>query len=243
MRAFIFNSGRGSRLGALTAAQPKALVPLANGETLLSRQLRLLGAAGVRDVVISTGYRAAQIVAASAPFTAQGMNVRFVHNPDYQTTNAIVSLDLAAPLLRGEELLMLHGDLVFDANWLEKVLSTTAPDLAAVDATPPLNEKDFKARIENGTIAAIGVDLCGEDCVNFMPFYKLSAQALDLWLDAVHAAIGRGETQIYAETAAAPVLCKMQLAPFSYARRLLAEIDTPEDLAAVRSYLNNNPQL
>ena len=243
MRAFIFNSGRGSRLGALTAERPKALVPLANGETLLSRQLRLLGAAGVRDVVISTGYRAAQIVAASAPFTAQGMNVRFVHNPDYQTTNAIVSLDLAAPLLRGEELLMLHGDLVFDANWLEKVLSTTAPDLAAVDATPPLNEKDFKARIENGTIAAIGVDLCGEDCVNFMPFYKLSAQALDLWLDAVHAAIGRGETQIYAETAAAPVLCKMQLAPFSYARRLLAEIDTPEDLAAVRSYLNNNPQL
>lgn len=242
MRAFIFNSGRGSRLGALTAAQPKALVPLANGETLLSRQLRLLGAAGVRDVVISTGYRAAQIMAASAPFTAQGINVRFVHNPDYQTTNAIVSLDLAAPLLRGEELLMLHGDLVFDANWLEKVLSTTAPDLAAVDATPPLNEKDFKARIENGTIAAIGVDLCGEDCVNFMPFYKLSAQALDLWLDAVHAATCRGETQIYAETAAAPVLCKMQLAPFSYAGRLLAEIDTPEDLAAVRSYLNNNPQ-
>lgn len=243
MRAFIFNSGRGSRLGALTAERPKALVPLAGGETLLARQLRLLGTAGVCDVVISTGYRAAQIVAASAPFTAQGMNVRFVHNPDYQTTNAIVSLDLAAPLLRGEELLMLHGDLVFDANWLEKVLSTTAPDLAAVDATPPLNEKDFKARIENGTIAAIGVDLCGEDCVNFMPFYKLSAQALDLWLDAVHAAVGRGETQIYAETAAAPVLCKMQLAPFSYAGRLLAEIDTPEDLAAVRSYLNNNPQL
>lgn len=176
MRAFIFNSGRGSRLGALTAAQPKALVPLANGETLLSRQLRLLGDAEVRDVVISTGYRAAQIMAASAPFTAQGMNVRFVHNPDYQTTNAIVSLDLAAPLLRGEELLMLHGDLVFDANWLEKVLSTTALDLAAVDATPPLNEKDFKARLETGRIAAIGVDLFGEHCVNLMPFYKLSAR-------------------------------------------------------------------
>lgn len=242
MRAFIFNSGRGSRLGALTAERPKALVPLAGGETLLARQLRLMGAAGVRDVVISTGYRAAQIVAASAPFTAQGMNVRFVHNPDYQTTNAIVSLDLAAPLLRGEELLMLHGDLVFDEGWIRDVLAAEATDLAAVDATPPLNEKDFKARIENGTIAAIGVDLFGDDCVNFMPFYKLSAQALDLWLDAVHAAVGRGETQIYAETAAAPVLCKMQLAPFSYAGRLLAEIDTPEDLAAVRNDLNNNPQ-
>lgn len=242
MRAFIFNSGRGSRLGALTAERPKALVPLAGGETLLARQLRLLGAAGVRDVVISTGYRAAQIMAASAPFTARGMNVRFVHNPDYQTTNAIVSLERAADYVRGEALLMLHGDLVFDEGWIRDVLAAEATDLAAVDATPPLNEKDFKARIENGTIAAIGVDLFGDDCVNFMPFYKLSAQALDLWLDAVHAAVGRGETQIYAETAAAPVLCKMQLAPFSYAGRLLAEIDTPEDLAAVRNDLNNNPQ-
>lgn len=242
MRAFIFNSGRGSRLGALTAAQPKALVPLANGETLLSRQLRLLGSAGVRDVVISTGYLAEQIEAATAPFAAQGMRFHFVHNPDYQTTNAIVSLERAADYVRGEALLMLHGDLVFDEGWIRDALAAEATDLAAVDATPPLNEKDFKACIENGTIAVIGVDLFGDDCVNFMPFYKLSAQALDLWLDAVHAAVGRGETQIYAETAAAPVLCKMQLAPFSYAGRLLAEIDTPEDLAAVRNDLNNNPQ-
>lgn len=242
MRAFIFNSGRGSRLGALTAERPKALVPLANGETLLSRQLRLLKNAGVRDVVISTGYLAEQIEAATAPFSAQGMRFGFVHNPDYQKTNAIVSLERAADYVRGEELLMLHGDLVFDEGWIRDVLAAEATDLAAVDVTPPLNEKDFKARIEDGTIAAIGVDLFGEDCVNFMPFYKLSARALDLWLDAVHAAVGRGETQIYAETAAAPVLCRMQLAPFSYAGRLLAEIDTPEDLAAVRNHLNNNPQ-
>lgn len=242
MRAFIFNSGRGSRLGALTAAQPKALVPLADGETLLSRQLRLLGSAGVRDVVISTGYLAEQIEAATATFAAQGMRFGFVHNPDYQQTNAIVSLERAADYVRGGDLLMLHGDLVFDEGWIRDVLAADATNLAAVDATPPLNEKDFKARVKNGTIAAIGVDLFGDDCVNFMPFYKLSAQALDLWLDAVHAAVGCGETQIYAETAAAPVLCEMQLAPFSYAGRLLAEIDTPEDLAAVRDHLNNNSQ-
>ena len=48
---------------------------------------------------------------------------------------------------------------------------------------------------------------------------------------------GRG-SRLGALTAAQP----KALAPFSYAGRLLAEIDTPEDLAAVRSYLNNNPQ-
>ena len=56
MKAFIFNSGRGSRLGALTAERPKALVSLATGETLLAR---LLHQVGVTEVVISTGYRGA----------------------------------------------------------------------------------------------------------------------------------------------------------------------------------------
>lgn len=240
MRAFIFNSGRGSRLGALTAERPKALVPLLHGETLLSRQLRLLDAAGVHEVIISTGYRAAQIAHAAEPFSAQGMHIQFVHNPDYETTNAIVSLDLAADCLRGEDVLMLHGDLVFDDAWLEKVLASSAPDLAAVDDTPPLNEKDFKARLENGHIAAIGVDLFGEDCVNLMPFYKLSARAADLWCDAVHAAVARGETQIYAETAATSVLMKMRLAPLSYAGHLLTEVDTPKDLAEVCAQLNDH---
>lgn len=240
MRAFIFNSGRGSRLGALTKDRPKALVPLENGETLLSRQLRLLLGAGVRDVVLSTGYRGAQIVRAAQPFAAQGMTIRFVENPDYATTNAIVSLDRAAALLRGEALLMLHGDLVFDADWLAKMLADPHPDLVACDATPPLNEKDFKARVTDGCISAIGVDLFDASCVNLMPFYKLSARVLGLWLDAVQKAVARGETQCYAETAATPVLGAMQLRPLSYAGHLLAEVDTPEDLAAVCHDLQDN---
>lgn len=240
MRAFIFNSGRGSRLGPLTAERPKALVPLLGDETLLSRQLRLLAAADVGEVVLSTGYRAQQIVQAAAPFAERGMTLHFVHNPDYAVTNAIVSLARAADILRGEALLMLHGDLVFDAAWLATVLTAEAPDLAAIDAQTPLNEKDFKACLENDYIAAIGTDLFGADCVNLMPFYKLSARALDLWLDAVQAQGAAGNTDIYAETAAAPVLAEMALRPLSYSGRLLAEVDTLEDLAAVRTYLQKN---
>lgn len=239
MKAFIFNSGRGSRLGALTAERPKALVSLANGETLLARQLRLLCQAGVTDVVISTGYRGEQIREAVQPFTAQGMRFTFVDNPDYATSNAIVSLDRAADCLRGQAVLMMHGDLVFDAAWLEKVMQSPASDLAAVDDSTPLNEKDFKAQLKDGRVAAIGVELFGSDCVNFMPFYKLSARALGLWLDEVRAHCARGETAIYAETAAASVLAEMRLQVLSYAGHLLAEVDTPDDLAWVNEQLSN----
>ena len=237
MKAFIFNSGRGSRLGALTAERPKALVPLANGETLLARQLRLLHQAGVMEVVISTGYRGAQICEAVQPFAMQGMRFNFVDNPDYATSNAIVSLDHAAACLRGHDVLMMHGDLVFDASWLKKVMQAPVHDLAAVDGTTPLNAKDFKAQVREGRIAAIGVDLFGDDCVNFMPFYKLSARALALWLDVVHDRCAHGDTAIYAETAAAPVLEEMNLFALSYAGYLLAEVDTPADLKAVNARL------
>lgn len=238
MKAFIFNSGRGSRLGALTAERPKALVPLPGGETLLSRQLRLLHRAGVDEVIISTGYLASQIEEATAPFAAAGMRFTFVENADYAHSNAIVSMHLAAPCLKGGDFLVMHGDLVFDESWLDTVLAAPQTDLAACDATPPLNEKDFKARVRNGIIDAVAVDLFGADCVNFMPFYKLSARALALWLAQVEAACGRGETTIYAETAAADVWPAMQVQPLSYSTHLLMEIDTPEDLAVARAQLS-----
>jgi choline kinase len=49
MKAFIFNSGVGSRLGDLTKDKPKALVELKSGETILGRQLRILRSQGIKE--------------------------------------------------------------------------------------------------------------------------------------------------------------------------------------------------
>jgi Nucleoside-diphosphate-sugar pyrophosphorylase involved in lipopolysaccharide biosynthesis/translation initiation factor 2B, gamma/epsilon subunits (eIF-2Bgamma/eIF-2Bepsilon) len=56
MKALILNSGLGSRMGVLTAEHPKCMTEISPRETILSRQLRLLSEAGIRDVVITTGY-------------------------------------------------------------------------------------------------------------------------------------------------------------------------------------------
>ena len=56
MKALILNSGLGSRMGALTKEHPKCMTEIAPGETILSRQLKLIAAAGIEDVVITTGY-------------------------------------------------------------------------------------------------------------------------------------------------------------------------------------------
>ena len=237
MKAFIFNSGRGSRLGALTDDCPKALVALSPTETLLSRQLRLLQEAGVREAMISTGYRSEAICEAVRPFEAEGMHIRLVHNPYYAQSNAIVSLALARDALLGDEVLMMHGDLVFDEDWLQKALTCPAPTLAATDATLPLNDKDFKARVVDGRVTAIGVDVFGDDCVNLMPFYKLSAEVLAQWTTVALEACKRGETDIYAETCANDFMTDWDMRALSYSGMTMLEVDTPEDLARAQSLL------
>ena len=61
MRAVIFNSGMGSRMGGLTRLQPKCMAALCNGETIFARQVRILSACGIREFVVTTGPFAQQI--------------------------------------------------------------------------------------------------------------------------------------------------------------------------------------
>ncbi len=56
MKALILNSGLGHRMGVLTSEHPKCMTELSAGQTILSRQLRLLADAGVQEVVMTTGY-------------------------------------------------------------------------------------------------------------------------------------------------------------------------------------------
>ena len=42
MKALILNSGRGSRMGQYTDEHPKCMTDLLDGETIISRQLKML---------------------------------------------------------------------------------------------------------------------------------------------------------------------------------------------------------
>jgi len=52
VKALILNSGTGSRMGAITNAQPKCMTKLITGETILGRQLCQLTEVGIKDVII-----------------------------------------------------------------------------------------------------------------------------------------------------------------------------------------------
>jgi molybdenum cofactor cytidylyltransferase len=76
--AIILAAGLSSRMGG----QPKALLPLRDGQTFVTRIVHTFYAAGVDDVVIVVGHEAASVQRA---LTEVDMPVRVVINADYRS--------------------------------------------------------------------------------------------------------------------------------------------------------------
>lgn len=234
MKALIFNSGMGSRMGSLTADAPKGLLKLHNGESIFARQLRILGECGISQAVVTTGEWETELLAESRKQT--NVAVEFVNNPLYASTNYIYSLHLAAPYL-DDDVLMLHGDLVFDQGIVQVLLTDSRADLCVIDPYTAGPQKDFKGRIIDGLLREVSVHISDADCYALQPMYKLSANAMKQWLAQVGALVRSGITNVYAEEALNAIAGKLHMEVVSYAPYFIREIDTPEDYASVSAAL------
>ena len=91
MKALILNSGLGSRMGVLTNKHPKCMTEIGPYETILSRQLKLIAEAGIKEVVITTGYSDG-ILVQYCNSLEMPLHFTFVKNPIYDRTNYIYSI-------------------------------------------------------------------------------------------------------------------------------------------------------
>ncbi len=237
-QVIILNSGTGSRMGELAEARPKCLVKIGNGENILGRQLNIFERFGLNDILITTGPFEDQIKD-YLDGRPEWLPVSLVNNPDYEQTNYIYSLILAGEFLRNKnpgEIILLHGDLVFDPEVLDKLLASGCRNAVLTNPNIELPEKDFKAEMENGLVKKVGVDLFGENCVFLIPFYRLSGQAFSVWLEEMERFRARGELKVYAENALNNLLPGLGLYPVELENEFCMEIDDRTDLEVARSY-------
>ena len=230
MKAVIFNSGLGKRMGDLTKNNHKSMVKLSNGETIFGRQIRILSECGITDFLITTGPFEEQIKEVSSRFP--NLNFTFVNNPIYDKTNYIYSMYLARQYF-DDDVLMLHGDLVFDRKLIHDILTDERPNLATINHQKQLPEKDFKARVVDNKIVEVGINIFDENCFAFQPCYKLSKENIQKWLANVSSFIERGIDGVYAENAFNEISSSIPIEEFSYCDYYIDEIDTPEDLQRV----------
>ncbi|MHB1593853.1 MAG: aminotransferase class I/II-fold pyridoxal phosphate-dependent enzyme [Streptosporangiaceae bacterium] len=133
MHAVILAAGRGRRMEPLSSTRHKALLEV-GGDTILGRALDSLVAAGVGVVTIVTGYRADDITAFVGP-RYPGLDVRYVANERYETTNNIVSLALALESMPGDEdVILIECDLLFEPGLIADLVNGYAgQNVALVD--------------------------------------------------------------------------------------------------------------
>ena len=120
MKALILNSGLGSRMGVYTTEHPKCKTDISDTDTILSRQLKLLVKAGVEEVVMTTGYYNEVLVDYCNSLNLP-LKYSFVHNALYNETNYIYSIYCAKDILKDEEIVLMHGDLVFEYSVLKDI--------------------------------------------------------------------------------------------------------------------------
>lgn len=221
-------------MGSLTEKIPKSMVALSASETIIGRQVRLLYECGIRDIIITTGAHAQVLRDWVGALPYRELKVSLVHNPLFAETNYIYSFYLASDLV-DDDILLLHGDLVFGKELLEAILTDPRTDLAAVDKTLPLPDKDFKARLSEDLISEISVKIFDKDCHSFQPLYKLSKGTAAKWLSEIGKFVQRGMTSVYAEEALNALLADGQipLQAFLSDGMLINEVDTAEDLNKV----------
>jgi len=218
----------------LTNDKPKCMAELRGEETILSRQLNILKETGIMDVVMTTGYFDKILVDYCASLHLD-LRFIFVNNPLYASTNYIYSIYLAREHL-DDDILSLHGDLVFEAEIVRKLLEQPKSCMT-VSSTLPLPPKDFKAVLQDGLVRKIGVEFF-ENAVAAQPFYSLKRSDWKLWLEEIARYCEEGRTEVYAENAFNEISDVCRLYPLDVSDTLCAEVDTPEDLAMIKERLN-----
>ena len=230
MKALILNSGLGRRMGVLTSEHPKCMTEISAKDTILSRQLKLIAEAGIKEVVMTTGYFD-EILVNYCHSLGLPLHYTFVNNPVYDKTNYIYSIYCAKDALLDDDVIMMHGDLVFESEVFDKVVASDVSCMT-VSSTLPLPEKDFKAVIGEGRVKAVGIEFF-TDALAAQPLYKLNKEDWNVWLDNICKFCESDVRKCYAENAFNEVSDKCLIYPLDVKNDLCAEIDTPEDLAVV----------
>lgn len=230
MKALILNSGIGNRMDGYTHNFPKCMVPLAGEGTIIERQLEILEKTGIQEAIVTTGFLAEKLES-YVNTLGISMKIIFVNNDKYDKTNYIYSIYMARDYLK-DDIILLHGDLVFEQSILEEMLNF-GQSCMAVSSVYKIPEKDFKAVIKEGKIVKIGIEFF-EGVVAAQPLYVLKQKLWLEWLTKIGEFCQNGISDCYAENALNQILEDHFLYPYDFGNRLCQEIDRGEDLLEVR---------
>jgi len=147
MQILIPAAGMGKRLGAETFDKTKAMVEVC-GKTLIERCLDSAVMYPISRIILVVGYQKDKLKDLLGD-NYKGVEIVYVENDEYATSNNIYSVFLARDYLIQDDTVLIESDLIFDPNILEMVFKNKAENIAVVDK--------YKAWMD-GTVVKINDD-------------------------------------------------------------------------------------
>lgn len=228
MKAVILSAGKGTRLLPYTNNMPKCLIE-AGGMPILGHQLRALEACGVHDIAIVTGYLHEQI----EEFLCGRYTV--IVNEVYEATNSIFSLWLARPFAEGHDLIVLNGDIVFDAELLTPLLRCTSPTATLVNPNALICDGEMNVVIEAGKIIRFSKEIpASRASAKSLQITKFGSEDSKRLFERISDLVEVGEVDKFPAFAYDVILRTSTMVPVVCRGGLWHEIDTVDDLHEMR---------
>jgi len=132
MQAIMLAAGKGSRLGKYTKDNTKCMLEI-NGKTLLERAIDALCEAGIDKLVLVLGYKKDNVKEyISNSKLDERIDIEYVDNDIYETTNNIYSLYLAKSYLEKDDTILLESDIIYDYSIIKKLVDYDSRNAAVI---------------------------------------------------------------------------------------------------------------
>ena len=132
MQAIMLAAGKGSRLGRYTKNNTKCMLDV-HGETLLERAIDALLEANIKDFIIVLGYKGENVKEfIREKKLDEKINITYIDNDVYDTTNNIYSLYLARDYLAKDDTILLESDLIYDKSIIRKLVESKYDSAAVI---------------------------------------------------------------------------------------------------------------
>ena len=223
MKVILLSAGLGSRLNK---GHPKCLTLLSNGRSIMQHQIKgLLRYVEMDDIYVVVGFKKELIMEAFPELT-------YIYNDYFDTTNTSKSLLIGLHKVRGNSVLCINGDVVFDHRVIERII-TAQHSVMAVNTASVGDEEVKYLTAKDGSIAQVSKDVknaLGES----LGINKVRAENIPLLINHLE----NCKDSDYFEKAIETAICAgLKIYPIDVCDLLCTEVDFVEDLEKVNKQL------
>lgn len=240
MIGLVLAAGAGRRLRPYTDEVPKALVPLADGLTVLDVTLANFAAVGLTDVAVVVGYRREAIEARIDELAATtGLRISLVENDHPLDRNNAYSLWCARDVL-AEGALLANGDTLHPEAVDRALLDAERADavLLAIDEVKKLGDEEMKVlRHADGRVHAISKQLRHDADGEYIGVSLVPASLAGAVVDALERTWQRDVNQYYEDAFQVLMDEGVRIQACGIGDQPWTEIDDADDLLRAKELL------